>query len=197
MLPLYFRQLNPQITSNPLGYCSRLSEKRKLILDLYFSWDNRKNTFDCFQAYVAARVGCRREYVNTVLGEFDRDGLIAKRGYWYEKCVYAVNPFFHQESVRKELSSVFETFKKHPQRYILSLMLLTLIASNAKASRSERYEEAAFVSHFRAPSYIVDAQTAPLMGERPILYAQHKPLNGKDEAPWPSEHCKCEICKIL
>lgn len=97
------------------------------VLELLFQWDNHQNSFKAYQAYIADRVGCTREYICTVLGDLEFWGFIYTKRIYDTYKIYCVNRYFHQEEVRRSLSFLFETFWHWPRRYLFSLCLLTSI----------------------------------------------------------------------
>jgi len=199
-------QLNNYIRINYKAFFikkAKQSDKYIKLCDLFFAWDNFQNEFTAFQDYIAYHLDCTREWACTLINEAVRDGIFYSKYQAHEgnlPNVYAINPFFHQEAVRRELSFLFETFRKHPIRYLFNFLLLTLIKFNKPDSRSQRYEEAkfrAFDSQFAMRKSTAPEKTAQSGGTPPQSLVKN-PLNGIEASYGElSEHCKCEMCQIL
>lgn len=141
-------QLKSQIKRDPLGFFSAQPHTMITLCDLLFAWDNHKESFSEYQEHIADKVGCTREHVNRMLSKLHKLGVIHKEGEFREKCTYTVNPYFHKQGVRKALSPLFETFRRHAKRFLFSLLLITPLVNLSYINKKSGYITRACASDF-------------------------------------------------
>jgi hypothetical protein len=95
------------IRQNYNEYFRGLTKIQQDILNKFIFLGMRCKEVYISQGTVAQELGISREYVNRVIGRFEKDGLIARCYRHKETCLYKISQFFLDPWVRKDLVKYF------------------------------------------------------------------------------------------